>query len=441
VKTVVLVYSGGLDTSVCIPMIREDYGFDRVVTVTVDVGQPAEDIREAEGKAKALGTEHYTVDAKEEFARDFIFPAIKANGDYEGYPISTSIARPLIALKGVQVAKKVGADAFCHGCTGKGNDQFRIEFVMRAFMPQARIIAPMREKNLTRVEEIDYAKRKGVPIAQSVEKIWSIDENMWGRSIEGGRLEEPDYVPPEEIYKWTRSPQNAPNQPRDIELGFEKGMPVSIDGQTLSPANLVLEMNRIAGENGVGRIDIMEDRMMGLKVRENYECPAAVTILTAHKALEALICTRDELRFKSLVDREWGKLAYEGLWFDPFKEDLDAFINRIQERVTGTVKLRLCKGSARVIGRASKHALYSEDLASFDTKTFDQTKMEGMVAIHGLQARMGMEVARKLSGKLTDEESNRLLENLREETRAAGAGEQAYRKAMRELEASEEEDR
>lgn len=391
-KTVVLVYSGGLDTSVCIPMMREDYGFDRVVTATIDVGQPAEDIKEAEEKAKALGTEHYTIDAKDEFARDFIFPAIKANGDYQGYPISTSIARPLIALKAVEVAQKVGAEAFCHGCTGKGNDQFRIEFVMRALMPKAAIIAPMRERNMTRKWEIEYAKEKGIPISQSVEKIWSIDENMWGRSIEGGRLEEPDFIPPEEIYKWTKSPEDAPNKPTDVELGFEGGVPVSVDGQTLSPVDLISRMHRIAGENGVGRIDIMEDRMMGLKVRENYECPAAVPILLAHKALEALVSTRDEIRFKSTVDREWGKLAYEGLWFDPFKEDLEAFIGRIQERVTGTVKLRFFKGSVKVMGRASKFALYSEDMASFDSQTFDQTKMEGMVAIHGLQARMYREV-------------------------------------------------
>jgi len=387
-KTVVLVYSGGLDTSVCIPMMREDYGFDRVVTCTVDIGQPAEDINVAEEKARALGTEHYTVDAKDEFARDFIFPAIKANGDYEGYPISTSIARPLISLKAVEVAKKVGAQAYCHGCTGKGNDQFRIEFVMRALTPELQIIAPMREKNLTRKEEIEYARAKGVPITQSVEKIWSIDENMWGRSIEGGRLEEPDYVPPEEIYLWTKSPEAAPDRPRDIAIGFEKGVPVSIDGQTLSPVDLIQQMNRIAGENGVGRIDIMEDRMMGLKVRENYECPAAVTLLAAHKALEALVSTKEEIFFKSMVDRKWGEMAYQGLWFDPLKEDLEAFIDKVNERVTGTVRMRLYKGSAKVIGRASKFALYSEDLASFDTKTFDQAKMEGMVAIHGLQARM-----------------------------------------------------
>lgn len=391
-KTVVLVYSGGLDTSVCIPMMREDYGFDRVVTATIDVGQPADDIREAEEKAKALGTEHYTIDAKDEFARDFIFPAIKANGDYQGYPISTSIARPLIALKAVEVAQKVGADAFCHGCTGKGNDQFRIEFVMRALMPRAAIIAPMREKNMTRTWEIEYAKKKGVPISQSVEKIWSIDENMWGRSIEGGRLEEPDFIPPEEIYKWTKKAEDAPNQARMIDLGFDGGVPVSIDGQKLTPVDLITTMHKIAGENGVGRVDIMEDRMIGLKVRENYECPAAVPILLAHKALEALVCTKDELRFKTFVDQEWGKLAYEGLWFDPFKEDLEAFIGKIQERVTGTVKLRFFKGSVKVMGRASKFALYSEDMASFDSQTFDQTKMEGMVAVHGMQSRMYREV-------------------------------------------------
>lgn len=387
-KTVVLVYSGGLDTSVCIPMMREDYGFERVVTCTIDVGQPAEDLRVAEEKAKALGTEHYTIDAKEEFARDFIFPSIKANGDYEGYPISTSIARPLISLKAVEIAKKVGGDAFCHGCTGKGNDQFRIEFVMRALMPETPIIAPMREKTMTRSWEIEYAKQKGVPIAQSVDKIWSIDENMWGRSIEGGHLEEPGYTPPEEIYQWTKNPVEAPNTPKDIEIGFEKGIPVSIDGQTLSPVDLVMEMNKLAGENGVGRIDIMEDRMIGLKARENYECPAAVVLIMAHKALEALVSTKDEIFFKAMVDSKWGELAYEGLWFDPLKDDLEAFINNVNERVTGTVKMRLFKGSCKVIGRSSKYALYSEDLASFDSKTFDQSKMEGMVAIHGLQSRM-----------------------------------------------------
>lgn len=387
-KTVVLVYSGGLDTSVCIPMMREDYGFDHIVTVTVDVGLPEAELKQAEEKAKLLGTEHYTVDAREEFVENYIFPAIKANGDYQGYPISTSIARPLISLKAVEVAKKVGTDAFCHGCTGKGNDQFRIEFVMRALMPDTPIIAPMREHTMTRTWEIEYAEKKGIPIGQSKDKIWSIDENLWGRSIEGGRLEEPDYAPPEEIFQWTKSPADAPDTPTEIALEFEDGVPVGLDGKRMKGLDLVREVHRIAGENGVGRIDIMEDRLIGLKVRENYECPAAQVIIPAHKALEALVCTREERAFKVLVDQKWGELAYAGLWYDPFKDDLEAFIDQIQTRVTGTVNLRLFKGSCTVIGRASKYALYNEDLASFDSKTFDQSEAVGIVKTHGMQARM-----------------------------------------------------
>ncbi len=395
-KKIILVYSGGLDTSVCIPMVREEYGYDHVITVTVDVGQPAEDIRQAEAKARALGTEHYTADAKEEFVTDYVFPAIRANGDYMGYPISTSIARPLIALKAVEVAKKVGGDAFCHGCTGKGNDQFRIEFPMRAFCPEMEIIAPMRERNLTRTEEIEYAKVKGVPISQSVEKIWSIDENIWGRSIEGGRLEEPDYAPPEEIFQWTKGINAAPDKPRRLAIDFENGVPVALDGERMKPLALVQAANAIAGENGVGRIDIMEDRMLGLKVRENYECPAAVTILTAHRALEALVLTRPELDMKSIIDRKWGEMAYQGLWFDPLKEDLEAFIGATQKRVAGTVILDLFKGQAKVVGRRSPWALYNEDLASFDSKTFDQRESLGIVKNHGIQSRMYLALKEKL---------------------------------------------
>lgn len=387
-RTVVLVYSGGLDTSVCIPMMREDYGFERVVTVTVDVGLPEAELKQAEEKAKLLGTEHYTVDAKQEFVENYIFPAIKANGDYQGYPISTSIARPLISLKAVEIAQKVGGDAFCHGCTGKGNDQFRIEFVMRALMPDTPIIAPMREHTMTRTWEIEYAEKKGIPIGQSKTKIWSIDENLWGRSIEGGRLEEPDYAPPEDIFQWTRSPQDAPDTPTDITLEFENGVPVGLNGKRTGGLDLIKAVHEIAGENGVGRIDIMEDRLIGLKVRENYECPAAQVIIPAHKALEALVCTKEERAFKVLVDQKWGELAYAGLWYDPFKDDLEAFINTIQTRVTGTVNLRLFKGCGTVTGRASKYALYNEDLASFDSKTFDQSEAVGIVKTHGMQARM-----------------------------------------------------
>jgi argininosuccinate synthase len=394
-KTVVLVYSGGLDTSICIPLMREEYGYDRVVTVTVDVGQPKEDIAQAAEKAQAMKTEHYTVDAKEEFAKEFCFASVKANGYYQGYPISTSIARPLIAAKAVEVARKLGATAFAHGCTGKGNDQFRIEYAIRALMPEAVIHAPVRERNMTRSWEIEYAQTKNVPIKQSLEKIWSIDENLWGRSIEGGRLEEPDFAPPSEIFQWTQDPVQAPDQVQEISIEFEKGVPVSINRERTSPANLILQANEIAGRNAIGRIDIMEDRMLGLKVRENYECPGATLILTAHRALEALALTRDELRFKAVIDAEWSKLAYEGLWFDPFKDDLEAFISKTQERVTGWVKLRLYKGNLQVIGRSSPWALYSEELASFDTTSFDQRESTGTVKNFGLQPRMFLHLKEK----------------------------------------------
>lgn len=393
-KKVVLVYSGGLDTSVCIPMMREDYGYDEIITVTVDVGQPLADIQQAEEKAAALGTTHFTVDAKEEFARDYCFAALQANGDYQGYPMSTSIARPLIAAKAVEVARKVGATSFAHGCTGKGNDQFRIEFTIRAMMPEAVIHAPIRERNLTRSWEIEYAKAKGVPVQQSLEKIWSIDENLWGRSIEGGRLEEPDFAPPEKIFLWTKSPEAAANDKQQVTIAFENGLPKAVNGRALGPAALVQTLNEIAGTHGVGRIDIMEDRLMGLKVRENYECPAATVLLKAHQALEALVLTREELRFKKHVDLEWSRLAYEGLWQDPFKDDLEAFIQQTQKRVSGEVTLSLYKGSCQITGRKSTWALYSEDLASFDSQTFDQRESTGAVKNFGMQARLFHQVAR-----------------------------------------------
>ncbi len=398
-KTVVMVYSGGLDTSVAIPMMREDYGFDHVVTVTVDVGQPAADVQGAEQRARALGTEHYTVDAKAEFVTDYCWPAVRANGDYQGYPLSTAIARPLIGLKAVEAAQRLGADAFCHGCTGKGNDQFRIEYVMRALLPNTPIIAPMRENNYTRSEEIDYARKKNIPITVSADKIWSIDENLWGRSVEGGHLEEPNYAPPEEIYQWTRSIETANSAPQTLTIGFANGVPTSLDGQDMAPLALVQMLNTIAGDNGVGRVDIMEDRLLGLKCRENYECPASTVLVKAHAALEALVATAAERKFKTSVDQQWGELAYYGLWFDPLKDDLEAFINQIQARVTGTVTLRLFKGSCVVIGRSSEWALYSEDLASFDSKTFDQRLSVGNVQTHGMQSRLYWALKEKMGSR------------------------------------------
>lgn len=395
-EKVLLVYSGGLDTSICIPLMKEQYGYKEVVTVTVDVGQDPKDIEQAAAKAKILGTTHYTVDAKEDFVRDYCWKALMANGDYQGYPMSTSIARPLIAEKAALVAQDLGITAFAHGCTGKGNDQYRIEFGLRSQIPEAVIHAPIREHNMTRSWEIEYAQKHNVPIQQSLEKIWSIDENLWGRSIEGGRLEEPDFAPPEDIFQWTRSTETAEAQPEVLSLSFEKGVPVSLNNEKLSPANLVLKLNQIAGKHGVGRIDIMEDRMMGLKVRENYECPAATVLLKAHKALENLVLTRDEIRVKNLIDLEWSRLAYEGLWWDPLKEDLEAFIQKTQVRVTGEVKVKLHKGQLSVLGRSSAWALYSADLASFDTSTFDQRESTGAVKNFGLQSRMYHHLKRSL---------------------------------------------
>ena len=384
-KKALIIYSGGLDTTVCIPLMREQ-GFDEIVTVTIDVGQPAEDIDQAAERAKRLGTKHYVADVKAEFAQSYCMPAIHANADYFGYPLSTAIARPLIAKEAARVAhEEGGVDAFVHGCTGKGNDQFRIEFGLRMFAPEIPILAPVREMDLTRTWEIAYAERVGAPIGQSKDKIWSIDENLWGRSIEGGRLEDPGFAPPEEIFEWTASLENSVSNPQVVEIAFESGSPISIDGQRTNALDTIAKANAIAGRHGVGRIDIMEDRMIGLKVRENYECPGATILIAAHRALEALVTTHAERAFKAQVDQAWAELAYQGLWWDPFMEDLNAFVGSIQRRVTGKVSMRLFKGGIQVVSRNSDSALYSEAAASFDdTETLRQSQMTGMVRTHGM---------------------------------------------------------
>jgi argininosuccinate synthase len=383
-KKVVLAYSGGLDTSVCIPLLKEHYDCDYAITVTVDVGQPEKDIKQAEKKAALISDKHYTIDAKDEFVRDYIFPLIKANGSYEGYVLGTSIARPLIARKIVDIAQKENADALCHGCTGKGNDQLRFEAVFRT--TTLEVIAPMRDMNLTREWEIEYARKHDIPVAATRSKPWSVDENIWSRSIEGGRLEEPDFVPPEDIFEWTVSPENAP-EAEIIEIGFERGVPVSLNGEKMDGVSLIQQLNSLGGSHGVGRTDMIEDRVLGLKARENYEHPAATILLTAHRDLEKLVLTRDELRFKSFADETWSELAYKGLVDEPLYDDLNAFIDRTQERVNGIVKLKLYKGSARVAARSSPFALYSADLSSFDSSTIDQKDAEGYCKYHGFQAR------------------------------------------------------
>ncbi len=393
VKKVVLAYSGGLDTSVCIPLLKENYGFDKVVTVTVDVGQPAEEIATATKKAKLISDKHYTIDAKDEFVRDYIFPMIKANAMYEGYVIGTSMARPLIARKCVEVAAKEKADALAHGCTGKGNDQLRFEAVFR--QTDLPVVAPMREMNLTREWEIDYAKKHKIPVPVTKAKPWSVDENIWSRSIEGGKLEDPGYIPPEDIYGWTRDPVKAPDKPEIVSVSFEKGVPVSLNGKKMDGVALIQSLQKIAGKHGVGRTDMMEDRVLGLKARENYEHPAATVLLTAHKDLEKFCLTRAELRFKESVDQTWAELGYMGLVDEPLFADLNAFIDATQERVNGTVKIKLFKGSCMPVARESKTALYSEELVSFDGQSLDQKDAEGFSKFHGFQARL----YKKLHGK------------------------------------------
>jgi argininosuccinate synthase len=384
--TVVLAYSGGLDTSICIPLLRERYDYDTVITVAVNVGQRDEEIEMAAEKGKRLADKHYTIDSREKFVNEYLFPAIRANGSYEGYPMGTALARPLIAEEVVRVAIHEGAKAVGHGCTGKGNDQLRFDFIFR--IAGLEVIAPIRELDLTRDWEIDYAREHRIPVPVAKEKPWSIDENLWSRSIEGGRLEDPAYHPPEEIYGWTVSREKAPDTPESITIDFLKGIPVKLNGTAMSGMELITTLNTIAGKHGIGRSNMIEDRILGLKAREIYEHPAATVILTAHADLEQLTLTRQELAFKKLVDEKWSELAYMGLVHEPLFHDLSAFINQSQEKVTGSVDLSLYKGSCRVMGRSSPEAVYSEELVSFDSAALSQTHAIGFSAYYGIQARM-----------------------------------------------------
>jgi argininosuccinate synthase len=384
--TIVLAYSGGLDTSICIPLLKERYDYDRVVTVAVNVGQRDEEIETATMKGKKLADQHYTIDARKKFVNEHIFPAIRANGSFEGYPMGTSLARPLIAEEVVKVARKEGAKAIGHGCTGKGNDQLRFDVIIRG--AGLEVVAPIRELNLTRDWEIEYARQHDIQVPVKKEKPWSMDENCWSRSIEGGLLEDPAYHPPEEIYLWTVSAQKAPDIPEKLTLEFKAGIPVSLNGRRRAGYELIQDLNERAGKHGIGRNDMIEDRILGLKARENYEHPAATVILLAHRDLEGLVLTRQELAFKRMVDDKWSELAYEGLVYEPLYAALNAFINTTQERVNGLVDLELYKGNVRVLGRSSPDAIYSSDLVSFDSASIDQCHAVGVSHYFGLQARM-----------------------------------------------------
>jgi argininosuccinate synthase len=383
--TVVLAFSGGLDTSVCIPLLREKYGYDRVITVAVDVGQPEADIRDATEKGRRFADAHYTIDAKDRFVEEYVFPSIRANGSYEGYPLGTALARPLIAGEAVAVARSRGAKAVAHGCTGKGNDQLRFDFIIRS--AGLEVVAPIRELNLTRSWEIEYATKHRIPVPVAKGNMYSVDENCWNRSIEGGRLEDPAFHPPESIYRWTADPRKAPGKPEEVTVGFEAGIPVALDGERMRGIDLVQEMNLRAGRNGVGRNDMIEDRILGLKAREIYEHPAATALITAHADLERLVLTRAELAFKRGVDDRWSELAYQGLVHEPLFHALSAFIAKTQERVNGTVDIVFYRGAVRVAGRSSPDALYSGDLVSFDSTGLDQGHAEGVSRLHGIQAR------------------------------------------------------
>jgi argininosuccinate synthase len=396
-EKIVLAYSGGLDTSVLIKWLQEKYSAS-VITVTVDVGQQ-ENFKEIEEKAKNLGVaQHYSIDAKQEFAANYIFPAVKANALYEGkYPVSTSLSRPLIVSKIVEIADKEGASAFAHGCTGKGNDQVRFDVSISSLAPDLKIIAPVREWGLTRDGEIEYAMAHGIPVSLSA-KSYSIDQSLWGRSIECGPLENPDQEPPEDAFEWTVSPEKAPNAPEYVTVKFEGGVPIALNGENLDPVTLIETLNKTAGKHGVGRIDHIEDRLVGIKSREVYECPAATIILEAHKDLEKMVLTRHEVLFKEKIDAQWTFLAYTGLWMDPLREDLEAFIDKTQERVEGEVRVKLYKGGLRVVGRSSPMSLYDLNLATYDIKTtFNQAFSKGFIELWGLQTKTFNALKNKLN--------------------------------------------
>jgi argininosuccinate synthase len=385
---VVLAYSGGLDTSCSIRWLQERYGLS-VVTLTVDVGQP-EDLEAIAEKARRLGAlRAYVVDAREEFVRDFVFPALRANARYEGvYPLISALSRPLIARHLVEVAEREGAEYVAHGCTGKGNDQVRIELGVAALNPRLKVLAPVREWRMSRPELLQYAKERGIPVKASQSKPYSIDENLWGRSIEAGVLEDPTVEPPEDAFEWTRPLSATPEAPLECSVTFEAGVPVALNGVPTPPVALIRTLNEWAGLHGVGRIDHIESRLVGIKSREVYEAPAATVLLEAHAALEHMVLPRELLHFKQAMDLKYAELVYYGLWYSPLREALDAFMQKTQEAVTGTVHLRLWKGHVQVIGRTSPYSLYQKRLATYDVDdAFDHRAAEGFIRLWGLDSQ------------------------------------------------------
>jgi argininosuccinate synthase len=406
-EKIVLAYSGGLDTSVCIKWLQEKYDAE-VITLTLDLGQK-EDFAEIAARSKAVGAiKHFEVDAKDEFVNNYVLPSIRANGMYEGkYPLATALGRPLIATKLVEVAEREGATAVAHGCTGKGNDQVRIDVTVRALNPSLRVIAPVREWNMSRDQEIIYAKKNNIAVKPS-NSIFSIDQNLWGRSIESGPLEDPNTEPPAGAFEWVTQPKDAPDTPGYIELGFVEGAPRSVDGQEKDDLSLIRHVNEFAGRHGVGIIDHVEDRLVGIKSREVYEAPAALSIIEAHRDLEQLVLTRHELAFKVGVEREWSWLVYSGLWMEPLRFALDSFIRTTQRRVSGSVRLKLYKGGLRVVGRSSPNSLYNVSLSTYQKgSTFDQASAVGFIELWGLQSRIAAKIASEVTRERNDEHTTR----------------------------------
>lgn len=391
----VLAYSGGLDTSVAIKWIAEKYNVD-IIAVAVDVGEEKdyEGIRVKGEKTGAI--ESLVIDARDEFYSDYITKAIQSNLMYEHkYPAFTALARPLLAQKQVEVALDRGAKYLAHGCTGKGNDQVRFEVTYAALAPEIEVIAPAREWNMTREEEIDYAEKNGIPVPMTKKSPYSTDTNLWGRSIECGVIEDPSKEAPDDAWVWTVSPQDAPNEPTYVTIDFVQGVPVALDGQKMKGAEMVGKLNQIAGSNGVGRVNMMENRLVGIKSRELYETPAATVLLAAHRDLESLCLDRETYHFKPGLELRWSELVYYGLWFTPLRDAIDAFIAETQKTVTGKVTVKLYKGNCEAVARESEYSLYDFSLASYgEADVFDQTKSKGFIDIWALPAKVAAAMKR-----------------------------------------------
>lgn len=389
-KKVVLAYSGGVDTSVCIPYLKEEWGVEEVITLAADLGQGDELEPVREKALKSGASESLVADVKDSFVQDYAFPAIQANALYENrYPLGTALARPLIAKVLVETAEKYGADAIAHGCTGKGNDQVRFDVSCTALNPNLKILAPAREWGMSREETIAYGEQFGIPAPVKKSSPFSIDKNLLGRSIEAGTLEDPANEPPEEIYEMTKAIADTPNEPEYLEIGFEKGIPTTINGTSKTPVQLIQELNTIVGNHGIGRIDMIENRLVGIKSREIYESPAMVVLINAHRDLESLTLTADVTQYKRGIEETYTKLVYNGLWYSPLKAALDAFIQQTQERVSGVVRLKLFKGNATIVGRWSDNTLYTPDLATYGAEDqFDHKAAEGFIYVWGLPTRI-----------------------------------------------------